>query len=177
MDQLDLTELGRGNIRAITPAIGSLLAEAAAVCLEAQAHAQGVHLIVSGMTSSELALKWMPIDDRSSDAWNDLQEATEFGAVGIAILLAKYTVGFEVIQRSRRGTGIDYWLGDDTVWPYTRKARLEVSGILTGSASTIRNRVISKLRQTERSDKSHEGLPAYVIVIEFATPLAEIQQR
>ncbi len=177
MDQLDLTELGSGNIPAITPAIGSLLAEAAAVCLERQGHPQGVHLIVLGMTSSELALKWMLIDDRSSDAWNDLQEATEFGAVGIAILLAKYIVGFEVIQRSRRGTGIDYWLGDDTVWPYTRKARLEVSGILTGSASTIRNRVISKLRQTERSDHSHQGLPAYVIVIEFGTPLAEIHQR
>lgn len=177
MDQLDLTELSSGNIPAITPAIGNLLAEAAAVCLESQGHVQHVRLIVSGVTSSELALAWTPIDSRSIEAWNDLQEATEFAAVSIAILLVKNVVGYQVIQRSRKGTGIDYWLGDDTVFPHTRKARLEVSGILTGNERTVRSRVHSKLRQTELSDAAHGGLPAYVIVVEFGTPLAEIHQK
>lgn len=177
MDQLDLAELRDGNIPAITPAIGNLLGEAATVCLQSQGHVQNVRLIIAGMTSSELPMKLIQIDDRSIEAWNDLQEATEFGAVGIAILLAINVVGYQVIQRSRKGTGIDYWLGDDTVWPYTRTARLEVSGILSGNERSVRSRVRSKLRQTERSDATHGGLPAYVIVVEFATPLAEIQQK
>ena len=57
-------------------------------------------------------------------------------AVAVAVLLIKHLTSYEVfVQRSRRGTGIDYWLGDDTVLPYTRKARLEVSGILTGTSA------------------------------------------
>ena len=92
MDQLDLNELRSGNIPAVTPAIGNLLAEAATVCLQSQGHVQNVRLIISGITSSELPMKLIQTDNRSIEAWSDLQEATEFGAVGIAILLAKNVV-------------------------------------------------------------------------------------
>ncbi len=177
MIQLDLHDLANGDIPAITPAIGRLLAEAAGVCLQSQGHEQGVKLIVSGAFTTDIALSWNAIHGRYADAWADLHEATEYGAVAVAVLLIKHLTSYEVVQRSRRGTGIDYWLGDDTVLPYTRKARLEVSGILTGTQQTVRARVLSKLRQTELSDATLGGLPAYVIVVEFGTPLAEIHQR
>ena len=177
MIQLDLSDLANGDIPAITSAIGRLMSEAAGVCLQSQGHEQGVKLIVSGASTTDVALSWSSIHSGYADAWADLYEATEHGAVAVAVLLIKHLTSYEVVQRSRRGTGIDYWLGDDTVFPYTRKARLEVSGILSGTERTVRSRVLSKLRQTERSDATHGGLPAYVIVVEFGTPLAEIHQK
>lgn len=78
-------------------------------------------------------------------------------------------------QRSRKGTGFDYWLGDEADMPFQNKARLEVSGIRNGDQKIIKARVREKLTQTEVSDKTR--LPAYVVVVEFGRPVAEVRQR
>lgn len=80
------------------------------------------------------------------------------------------------MERSAKGTGIDYWLGDDAEGPpFQNKARLEVSGILRaeGNVETVvSGRVRAKQRQTQRSSGT---LPACVVVVEFGSPLAEVQ--
>jgi hypothetical protein len=43
--------------------------------------------------------------------YNDPEEATEFGACGVAILVLLELTGLRVVERSRKDTGFDYWLG------------------------------------------------------------------
>ena len=78
------------------------------------------------------------------------------------------------MERSRKGTGFDYWLGkkelDNTL--LQDKARLEVSGIRKGNESLIDSRIKLKMKQTERSDN---GLRAVIIVVEFSNPLAKVR--
>lgn len=88
--------------------------------------------------------------------------------------LAKQETDYFVTSRARKWTGIDFWLGSE---PETliSTARLEVSGILQGDASTIRARVREKMRQTDRSATSR--LPVYVSVVEFSTPIAHLEKK
>lgn len=171
---LDLNELADG-LPAITPSFGRYLAEAGAVCLESQGHQQGQSLILQGDQSLQYALKWPTVNDQMQRSLNDQEEATEFGATGIAVLLAKKVVGYAVVERSRKGTGFDYWLGDESLIPFQNKARLEISGIRKGNAETVRSRVRTKLKQTGPSDQT--GLPAYVMVIEFSQPLVDMRKK
>jgi hypothetical protein len=127
--------------------------------------------------------------------WNDPAEAVEDGAAGIAALLAIKEIGYHVILRSRKATGIDYWLGDKDISNISQteraatlalrealrdndlvvRGRMEVSGIRLGNDSRVRAIVRRKLNQTNRSDDW--GLPAYVVVVEFGRPLAEVRSK
>lgn len=173
---LDLNDLGNGKIPAITSAWGMAMAEAAGVCLESQNHTRGVKLQVIGDLMGFDILNWPAITDQTRRAWYDLQEATEYGATAIAVLLSKNELGYSVIQRSRKGTGFDYWMGDSDKNPLQRKARLEISGILRSRgnvAREVRARVIQKLQQAERPGSTS---PVYVIVVEFGSPIAEVKR-
>ena len=171
---LDLNELGDG-LPAITPSFGKALAEAAGVCLESQGHAVLTQITIRGHVSIEHPLVWPQVTEQILRTWNDPDEATEYGATGIAVLLARQELGYLVIERSVKGTGIDYWMGDESdALSFERKARLEISGIRSGSSSAVRDRVRQKLQQTTPSDGS---LTAFVIVVEFGTPLAEVQMK
>jgi hypothetical protein len=169
---LDLNDLGHG-LPAITPNFGMALAEAAGVCLESQNHAQGVKLRIRGYSNKSHPLAWPNVTEQTRRCWNDQEVATEHGAVGIAVLLAQKEIGYTVIERSRRGTGFDYWMGEKSI-PFQNKARLEISGIRNGNDQEVKARIRQKLNQTDRSDGS---LPTYVIVVEFGCPLAEVQER
>lgn len=169
---LDLGDLGHG-LPAITPNFGMALAEAGGVCLESQGHVQGVQLFVRGYRNKRYPLAWPPVTDQARRCWNDPEVATEHGAVGIAVLLAQKEIGYTVIERSQKGTGFDYWMGDGSSFLLQKKARLEISGIRRGS-DRVKTRVRQKLRQTDPSDGSK---PAYVIVVEFGHPLAEVQEK
>lgn len=104
--------------------------------------------------------------------WNDLEYTTEQAAYGIAFMIITRLTDFTVIERSRKGTGFDYWLGtenDDSLLPFQNKARLEISGIRAGDEKRINIRLKQKLEQTKPSDGI---LPAYVVVVEFSKPVA-----
>ena len=181
------------DIPGIARAKGNELAQAGAVCLQLQRHPQGVGLAVRGYVRKSLSLVWRPASDQAMRTWNDYEEATEDGAAGIAALLAFQEIGYHVILRSKKTTGFDYWLGDrdqSNVSEAERtataalqqalrdkdlvvRARMEVSGIRVGNNSMVRARVRRKVNQTKRSQSS--GLPAYVIVVEFGSPLAEVR--
>ncbi len=175
--QLDLNHLGHSSSHGVSEKRGQAFAEAAGVCLESQGHAQGAEFRVGGDVSRAYQVVWPTITDRSQRSWEDNQEATEDGASGIAILLVDLETPYSVIRRSRKGTGFDYWLGDASDVTFQRKARMEVSGILRGDRRRVNDRVREKLNQTKASDAEYGNLPAYVIVVEFGTPLAEVHKR
>lgn len=144
------------------------------LCLENQYHAESCFLTVRYGEKTIPYLLWrLTVTDQIDRAYHDLQEATELGACGIAILIAMKITGYTLVQRSVKGTGFDYWLGvvasEESLEPMERKARLEVSGILHGAEVIIEARVQEKIRQTRQSAGEH---PAFVIVVEFSRPLA-----
>ena len=170
---LDVSSLGEG-LPAITPAFGTVLAEACAVCFEDQGHSVGVELKVQGSFDKQYTVHWSNVTEQMLNCYNDHEVATELGAYGIAVLLIRDLTEYTVIRRSTKSTGIDYWLGtkkksNDNF--LAEQARLEVSGIRKGNLSTLKRRVKEKLAQTTRSAGK---LPAYVVVIQFGTPLAEV---
>ena len=170
---LDLNVLANGHIPAITPSRGGVMGETAGLCLESHSHPQGVLLQVQGGSGRSYALYW-PIVTNQTHLTYDMKEATEEGSVGVAILLIMSETGLRTVERSVIGTGVDYWLGTGSTPPFEYAARLEISGIFEGSESAIRARVKQKLNQTRRSVSS--GLQAYVIVVEFSRPIAEVRK-
>lgn len=170
--KIDLNRLAKG-MPAITSAFGQYLAEAGAVCMESQNHSQGQQLTVKGTHTGTYPVTWPTVTEQMERSLNDPEVTTEHGAVGIAVLLTKELHGYSVIERSRKGTGIDYWLGhEEDSQNYLKKARLEISGIRVGNAKVIQSRLKKKLHQTDQS--AHTILPAHVIIVEFGAPQAEM---
>lgn len=157
----------------MTTACGKMLAESAAVCLEDREHQTGIQLFVVGMKTCTVQLEWLAVDEQQKRCYNDMQEATEWGACCVAILLVKELTGKVVVERSRKGPGFDYWIGeeDDDVL-FRGKARLEVSGILFGTTAQIDTRVKQKKAQIKLTDHL---APGYVAVVEFGNPMAHVE--
>ncbi len=95
----------------------------------------------------------------------------------MAILIVKALTGKRVIERSKKGTGFDYWIGDadEDELIFSNKSRLEVSGILQGSDNEIAARLKQKRMQLKASDNL--GIAAYVAVIEFSQPKAHVEMK
>ena len=171
----------QNGLPGITPALGTALAEVAGVCLESQGHGGYAHLRVLGYVNKVYYMSWPRVTKQAYRTWADSQESTEYGATAIAVLLAKKETGYSVIERSAKGTGFDYWLGDeDDDAPFQSKARLEVSGILNAGQNdrhaerVVRTRTREKIKRIQTISSSQ--LPAYVIVVEFGQPIAEVQK-
>jgi hypothetical protein len=173
---LDLASLAKG-MPALTPAMGRVQAECAAVCLNEHKHGQEVDLSVGYTKPRTYRLRRQPVTQQMQQTHNDLDDAVEFAACGVAILLVRDLTGLTVIERSWKGTGFDYWMGEGTEsgLPFQNMARLEVSGIRRGTPGQIATRVQKKKAQTKRSDAT--GYKAYAIVVEFSRPHAEVGQR
>lgn len=175
---IDLADLAKGT-PGITPAYGSVLAEAATICLESRAHPNGVTMGVDGDFGGKVNVRWAPLADQvqASKCWNDPEYTTEHGAYGVASLLVSALTDLTVVARSRKRTGFDFWLGrkDDADPLFQNKARLEVSGMGEGSETEIRARVGRKLKQTQQSDAM--GIPALVAVVEFGSPRSRMVKR
>ena len=119
---------------------------------------------------------WDSTTEQMRRCWADLEVATEHGAYGIAALLIPVLTNLTIVQRSRKGTGFDFWLGpmsaDEVL--FQKKARLEVSGIRKGSESQIKARLRQKKEQTKRSDGV---LQAYIVIVEFGEPQSRVVRR
>lgn len=170
--QLSLNELEKG-FPGINKIWGTFLCDASKACFDSQSHVSSVNLLLEGISNSSCKVTWTgEIDDQSRRSWNDSQEMTEYGACGIAVLLIINLTHYTVIQRSKKGTGFDYWLGfKDSEIPFQNSARLEISGILKEENSNFNSRVNQKLKQTFPTDDTK--LPAYVVVVEFSKPKAK----
>src|SRR5260370_18901814 len=170
---LNLVALAEGSMPGLTRACGTSLAEAAAVCLEERQHRTGVTFHLTGVRAEQFSMEWPPVDDQARRCYNDLQEATERGPYGIAILIVCDLAGMVVVERSKKGPGFDYWLGNgDDDLLFAGKPRLGVSGILSGSRSQAQARMRQKKEQGKPSDHL---APGYVAVVEFGTPIACVE--
>ena len=154
-----------------------MMAHCASVCFEDRAHTTGVSLKVVGSANTEFAVLWETVTEVQRRTYNDLEEATEHGAYGVALILLREITGKKAIDRSKKGSGFDYWIGetDDDELIFSNKARLEVSGILSGTDSKIDTRLRTKLDQVKPSDIS--GFPAYIAIIEFGQPKARVELK
>jgi hypothetical protein len=169
---LNIDDLKIG-LPAITPVFGAMLAEASLICLHRNGFDTGVNIVVESDNNSlaNFAINWTNVIDYQTDnSWKDQAMATEFGAVGLSILLVSKLTNYTVIQQSYRSTGFDYWLEikNEENDSFINIARLEISGIFNGNENIIKQRVKLKLAQTDVSD--YMNLPAYISIIEFSKP-------
>jgi hypothetical protein len=175
---LHLSDLHVGSA-GLTAARATSLAEAAAVCLEASKHRSGVTLQVIGSHPERVALHWPAVTQQQRLSNADMQDATEDGAAGLAILTIGTAKGLTVRERAIKGTGVDYWLGNDNdndtdTLPFQNLTRLEASGILQGTPKLIAGRVVKKLAQVAPTD----GVcPVYVVVVEFSSPTLHLEEK
>ncbi len=140
-------------------------------------HSQGVEIIVSGDFTARFKLRWQAVTQQMLLCWNDQEVTTEQAAYGIAFLIIGQLTDLTVIERSSKGTGFDYWLGTIDIGGeslFQNKVRLEVSGISKGNHSRVKARVKQKKDQTQPSDGE---FPAYIIVVEFSTPLSFLPEN
>lgn len=179
-NQLDLDNLSDGVAPGLSPDMGGVFAEAAAVCLEENDHVQGVTLSISGAKEASVELKWSPTTRQTKNTHFDLQDATEDGACGVAIALLRHLDDKLVIRKSWKGKGLDrghdYWLGnveDNELPPFQKDTRLEVSGILNGSDKDLRRRLREKHRQVQSSSST---LPGLAVVVMFSHPEAGVKR-
>jgi hypothetical protein len=169
-DALVLASIAKGH-PGLTLEKAAALVQAAAVCLHENGHRSGVALKVVASPPSAHALEFDAPTAKAKRAHDDLQEATEDGAMAVAIAVVTRVTKHRVVLRSRKGTGFDWWLGPRAG---VFEARLEVSGILHGPGE-VNGRVKDKLKQMTPTDAG--GLPGYAAVIEFGTPQAAIVEK
>ncbi len=177
--KLRLPSLAEGRLPGVSRVIGAHLAEAAAIRFEDQGHSAGVELSVDGDFEYIYEVYWVDrITDQVLRSWGDDEYTTEHAACGVALLLICDLTDYIVISRSQKRTGIDYWLGteeenEDEPPSFENKARLEVAGIRE-NPGRVGTKVNEKLG---RLDRFPNPLPAYVIVVEFSTPMSRVVTR
>lgn len=167
-------ELAEGRI-GLSGRSGSALAESAEFCLSHNRHPKPVCLKLSGEITGVGTLDWSAPELRmASRTYGDLKRAAEDGACAIAIVVVTQSEGFPAVMKASQGPGFDYWLtSDDDTNLFL--ARLEVSGILKGSPSTLGTREQTKINQTIKSDDTR--LPAYTAIVEFSRPEVKTTKR
>lgn len=174
MKKINLSFLEDGKA-GLSPRMGGFLAEAASVCFDHHAHPKNLLLQSTGHYNETYEVTCTDLNEHSRGSFADIQEATEYGACGVAIAIVKTETPF-ITKRSYKGTGFDYWLGVNTEgFPFQEASRLEVSGLINGTGSQVAIRLSDKLEQMKVSD--HMGLPGIAIIIEFSKPLSKTATR
>lgn len=192
MGILNLEKL-RDGLPGITKEKGSDLCVVCSYCLKNNSHNVGkdinvFYTIITGVEikkypiantiEKKYKLLWdTAINQQVSRTYANKLEATEDGAVGIAIMLILEMTKYTIVKRSMNYTGFDYELAvKKTFHPFDKyDARLEVSGIWKGDRIKIKKRIRDKLKQTTTSD--HVGKPAFVVIVEFSKPQSHIIER
>jgi len=120
--------------------------DACLVCLNYNKHESGVLLDVNGVIKESIKLEWTAeMNDKLIRIWRDIQEATEKGAEGMAVLFLKKYTPYKIIERAAKGTGIDYWLSEKmSLLPFQYAARLEVSGQIGKNDTRYRAKIPQK---------------------------------
>jgi hypothetical protein len=145
--------------------------EACMVCLHRCNHNESVKLDLNGDINETITLLWKNYyNDQVERSWKE-ENTVEYGAICISVMLVKKYTDYTILEKSRYGDGIDYWLGKENETPFKNSARIEISGILKETEqNTIKKRLEGKKKQTKQSDETR--LPAYISIIEFSNPKA-----
>jgi hypothetical protein len=136
----DLCERHHG----LTPAISAFYSEAAGLCLGRHYASPQTILLRDGTLETQSSAEWNPADQRTIDAWANQDDATEFGAYGLALAAAEVTRGLVAVRRAETRTGADYYLGppNEMAEDLESSFRLEVSGTDLGTDAVIETRLI-----------------------------------
>jgi hypothetical protein len=171
MPDLEIEEIKKG-LPGITPTAAGQLSEACMVCLHRSNHPENVTMTLIGDANKNYNVIWKDSFDEQVDrTYQDQEYTTEHGAICISALLAIKETDYTIIERSRKGTGVDYWLGHEDTIPFIKSARLEVSGVFKGGVTSLEKRFKKKVKQTNQSDSIN--IPAYISIVEFSTPIAK----
>ncbi len=142
------------------------------VCFHKVGHRSGVVMtVVHEGKNSDFEIAWTgDITEQLIKAHQDEKQATEFGALAIAVILVRELTEYTAVEQSIIGTTTDYYLGrqgvdEDLI--FNRVARLEVSGILR---ETDQNTVQDRIKQKTRRLKHERDLPDFIVVVEFSRP-------
>lgn len=171
MRRLNLDQLKKGQ-PGISESAGLFLSEAGAYCLMKNGHQRGVELYISGVEEEKLKVYWSQVlTEQMRKTWGDGEEATEYGAMGIAVLLVLKLTKYKILGRLVKGDRTDYLLGNEND-SNNPVAKMEVSGILKAdSNNSINKRVGIKKRQVGKiKDRAY---PVYIAVTEFGQPAAK----
>ena len=144
-DFLDLKTLCEIEHPYLTLAVCTMFAESAIYCLHKNNHPLSISFQLQGDVQKTFVLRTLPISEKIINAYDDPEEAVEYGAVGIGLLLIRQCTQFEGVKRARKRTGFDYWLSekaDEKAGTLIQeRARLEISGILKGTHAQFNTRI------------------------------------
>jgi hypothetical protein len=152
-----------------------MLLECSLLSLLTENHVSGVVLesytYNKNMYDEPMQIHWETIPTTEMfNTYRDENRMTDYGAMCIALLLAKYLTNYKSIFSSQKGDGVDFWLSE-TNDLFDISARLEISGIRKASTTNnIQTRLRIKLQQITKSDGTAK--PAFVSIIEFSKPQA-----
>lgn len=161
------------NAFGMSPQMIQTFEQAARVCLHKNAHDRPVSMTLQheGVRPrcKAVRVQWKRPTAKQLRSFGD--EATEFGAVAVALHLMREVHGYVNCTRSRRGTGFDYWIGKTPGPLMNGKVRLEISGILAGSDAEVAKRSREKVEQMKKGGVAGAGFAA---VVNFGPPASRI---
>lgn len=172
-----LTEYAsEGKVPALTRSFAGLMEEAIVMCMREHHHLSGIPCDIKDFTEvlARAEIVWVKeFTDRIARAFGSTSRAAELAGEGIAILTILAMTDYTIIERSIKGTGVDFWLGNigsSTEEIVQRAARMEVKGrTQIESDGKIRSAVRKGMKQTVRSAATK--LPVCVILTEFSRPV------
>lgn len=174
MITLNLNTIGK-DIVGISEALGAYMTECAAVCFHSQGHKSSVKLPYSNRQVIKIGLvEWTnEVNESIMLSHFDEKRTTDFGAMGVAVLLACKLTDYTIFITSETNNGCDFELlkkSDDL--NFIIPAKLEVSGI---RKETPQNTVESRLSIKEKRilKYSDDDSICYVSIIEFSKPKAK----
>jgi hypothetical protein len=177
MTTLKLDTIGK-DIEGISQTFGAYMAECAAVCFDSQGHKSGVKLEYSdGHMTQYALLEWTnEVNNQIRVSHFDEKRATDFGAMGISVLLVCHLTDYTNIVSSTTNNGYDFELLKEDDNLNFISARLEISGI---RKETPHNTVESRLKVKEKQILKNAtiGTICYVSIIEFSKPKAKFIQK
>lgn len=167
---INITDIRKG-LPGISSVAATHLYESFEVCMHSSGHQETATLKMAGLTDKDIKIHWEDeVDEQIARTYADMAYTTEHGAICLSVMLTTALTPYTIIERSRKGTGVDYWLGSKDSILFQKKARLEISGILKGDDALMKSRHHAKTRQTDKSDG--QSITAYISVIEFSRPKA-----
>ena len=100
------------DIEGISATFGAYMAECAAVCFESQGHKSGVLLPYSDDELTKYGLvEWTnEVDDALLNSHFDEKRTTDFGAMGVAVLLTCELTDYTHMATSKTKNGYDFKL-------------------------------------------------------------------
>ena len=163
----------RNGCSGILPSLGSFMCDCVIYLFASQGHLSGVTLEVETNDGNlDFVVTWEGgLSLEMERTMNDEERATDYGAMGMALLLVMYLTDYQHFTFARRGTGIDFtlYLKRPTVINQPPDARLEISGIREASrTNTTTTRYKLKVEQVKQSDSMN--VPVYIVITEFSTP-------